>query len=136
MPILPDAKLIPQGADVRYIKYPAKTWLLDKQTGRADAFADGLAVMEQAVEIHLMIERYRYVIFSPNFGSELKTLLGMRRDYVKAQIIRMVEDALSMDDRITSVDNFSFEDGEESVTAFFDVHTVFGDVPYRVVVTG
>ena len=136
MQILPSEKLIPRGADVKTISYPSTTWLVDPKTGRCDATADGIEVMEQAVEIHLSVERFRYVIFTPNFGNELKTLLGKRRDYVKAQIIRMVEDALSVDDRINGVDGFTFEDGEDSVTAFFNVHTIYGDLNRQIVVAG
>lgn len=51
--------------------------------------------MEQAIDIILSVERYRYQIFTSNFGNELYKLIGKPREYVismtKRRIMRLFQ---------------------------------------------
>lgn len=70
---------------------------------------DGLEAIKQAVYLILNVERYRYVIYSSNYGVEFDDLLGKPVPYVLPELKRRIEEALTQDDRITSVDGFEFE---------------------------
>lgn len=122
-------------APVEYADRPTNTFIIDwssKQIAGTDA---GLAAMRQAVEIILKNERFRWQIYSSNFGAELDDLVGESFDYIKSEIPRRIEDAFSVDNRITSVDNYVFErtaNGDMIVT--FDVQTVYGIIPEEVTI--
>ena len=87
---------------------------------------DGLAAMRQAVEIILQNERFRWQIYSSDFGSELEELVGEEYDYIVSDLPRRIEEAFSTDSRILSVENFTFsEPGTGSLVCSFDVVTDF-----------
>jgi hypothetical protein len=44
----------------------------------------------------------------------------------------MVEDALSPDNRVVSVDNYTFSRSGDALSVSFSVHTVFGDLEEEV----
>ena len=88
-----------------------------------------LNAMEQVIYKILNTERYQYLIYSWNYGIELNDLLGEPVSYVCPEIERKVTEALVQDDRILSVDSFSFDITEKrKVQVTFIVHTIFGDV--------
>ena len=89
----------------------------------------GLEAVRQAVEIALNVERYRWTIYSTNFGSELNDLVGEDEAYIIAEIPRLVEGALSTDSRVVSVDDYVYKKTDtNSMTVSFTVHTVYGDL--------
>jgi hypothetical protein len=45
-----------------------------------------------------------------------------------SEIKRRITEALEQDDRITSVDTWTFETGRRSVLASFVVHSIYGDL--------
>lgn len=107
---------------------PSLTWIIDRNTLQVSGMDSGLEAVRQAVEIALNVERYRWTIYSANYGSELDGLVGEDEAYIIAEIPRLVEGALSPDSRIVSIDNYQFtQTGLNSMTVSFTVHTVFGD---------
>lgn len=115
-----DAALEPVGR-------PTGTFIIDWSSRQITGRGDGLAAMRQAVDIILQNERFRWQIYSSDFGSELEDLVGEEYAYIISELPRRVEEALSADDRILSVDNFTFsEPGGDSMRCTFDVATVFG----------
>jgi len=75
------------------------------------------------------VERFRWQIYSTNFGAELDDLVGEDEAYIVSELPRLIEEALSTDDRIRAVDDFSFSRTDSnSMTVTFAVHTVFGDI--------
>ena len=88
----------------------------------------GLEAVRQAVEIALNVERYKWTIYSANYGSELNDLVGEDEAYIIAEIPRLVEGALSPDSRVFSVDDYTYTRTDaNSLTVSFTVHTVYGD---------
>lgn len=80
-------------------------------------------------------ERYRYVIYSWNYGIELKDLFGKPIPYVFAVLPDRIRDCLLQDDRVESVDSFQLShDNKGSVLCKFTVHSTFGDVDLEKVV--
>lgn len=84
--------------------------------------------VQQAVLFILNTERYAHIIYPFGYGVELNDLIGRHKAYIIPEIERRITEALLQDDRIISVDGFSFEQQKRSVEASFIVHTVFGDI--------
>ncbi len=109
-------------------EYPSETFLVNKSTGRIEKIGGGMEAMEQSIDIILSVERYRYQIFTSNFGNELYKLIGKPREYVISMTKRRIHEAFSMDKRIISTDNFTFDEDKNGtiIKCAFDVKTVFG----------
>ena len=117
------------GTELVLASQPSLTWLIDKEQNQVSRMDEGLEAVRQAVEIALSVERFRWQIYSTNFGAELDDLVGEDEAYIVSELPRLIEEALSTDDRIRAVDDFSFSRTDEnSMTVTFAVHTVFGDI--------
>lgn len=77
----------------------------------------------------LQIQRYRYRIFTWNYGSEAETLIGTNygRDYTESEIKRFITDCLSVNPYITGIDDFKIKFEGSSLTASFTIQTSYGD---------
>lgn len=107
---------------------PSKTYMLHPESGIIAGYTDMLSAMEQAVYKILNTERYRFLIYSWNYGIELDELLGEEIEYVLPEFERRITEALIQDERIKAVDGFEYEINGNAVYATFTVHTVFGEV--------
>ena len=115
--------------DIVVASQPSKTWIIDRNTMQVSCMDKGLEAVRQAVEIALNVERYKWTIYSTNFGSELNDLVGEDEAYIIAEIPRLVEGALSPDSRVVGVDGYVYQKTDtNSMTVSFTVHTVFGDL--------
>lgn len=115
--------------DIVIASQPSKTWIIDRNTMQVACMDDGLEAVRQAVEIALDVERFRWTIYSANFGSELDELVGQDEALITAEIPRLVEGALSQDDRIVQVEDYVFtRTGPDSMHVSFTVRTVYGDL--------
>ena len=78
--------------------------------------------------IILNVERYRWQIFRSYSGMEWEGLLGQDPGYVAAELQRRLEEALTVDDRVTGVKNFSYTVQGQALTASFTVSTIYGEM--------
>lgn len=106
---------------------PSKTYKLDNTTDRIAGDVDEIEALKQAIYHMLTTERYDYLIYSFDYGVETRDLIGKSPDYVAATLELRIKEALEMDDRIDSVDDFSFEIEREQLHVTFTVHSIFGD---------
>jgi len=106
---------------------PTHTYRMDFSRKSIRGHHDDQKAMEQAIYKIIFTERYRYVIYSWNYGIELTDLLGEPTSFVLPEIKRRVSEALLTDSRIIGVDGFSFDTERGAVHTTFTVHTVFGD---------
>lgn len=120
-----------EAADVDLSEEPSKTWRLDLTNNRISGFIDGLDAVVQSAFMALQTERYAHVIFSWQWGSELRTLVGKDSDYMFSEARRMITDALSPDTRITGVRDFVMKDGIN----YFTIDTIFGSKAVQMEVT-
>lgn len=101
--------------------------LIDKD--RIIGTTDGQDAMVQAIYKILNTERYVYPIYSWNYGIELRDLFGKNMTYIATELERRIKEALLADERITSVDNFSFSYPQKNaIYVTFTAHTIFGDI--------
>ena len=97
-------------------------------TGRQKTVTSSDAWGEWCVKA-LCSERYKYLIYSDNYGEEIDTLLGKSypRKVVESEIRRMVKDCLMVDKRTASVDNFKFTWIDDGITFSCDVKNTIGE---------
>ena len=115
--------------DIVIASQPSRTWIIDRNTMQVASMDEGLEAVRQAVEIALSVERFRWTIYSANFGSELDELIGQDEALITAEIPRLVEGALSQDDRVVQVEDYVFtRTGPDSMHVSFTVRTVYGDL--------
>lgn len=124
--------MIPQGAGEiniqDYAEPTSRTYKLNINKETISGYIDEREAMRQAIYLILNIERYDYLIYSWNYGIELKDLFGQPTFYVMAELERRITEALTADSRITGVDNFEITREGKKVHARFIVHTIFGDL--------
>lgn len=95
--------------------------------GRVTGWTDTIDAMRQAVEKILQTERFRYEIYSDEYGIELESLIGENFDLVVAEIERILKEALLADERIVSIDDLTCQQSDKtSVLIAFTVASVFG----------
>lgn len=113
--------------DFEFANLPTNTYKFNISEDKICGFTDGLEAMKQAIYLILNTERYEYIIYSWDYGIELRDLFGKPIPYVIPELERRITEALTQDDRILSVDNFIFGHKRNKVFCEFTVHTIFGD---------
>lgn len=129
-----EVSILPQGSTIdtdigieeNYIE-PTKTYKIDFEAGKIVGFCDGIEALKQAIYLILNTERYEYLIYSDDYGSELKGLIGKDRDIAESEYKRRIKEALIQDDRINNIDNFIFNYDGDNVLMEFIVFSIYGE---------
>lgn len=119
--------LLPAGVDLVNVDYGEEannTFIAGN--GQIIGMDDGFLAVKQTVLNILNTERYKYQIYSSNYGVSFADLIGKDRDFVRATLPERVKDALSLDDRIQGARNFDFTFSGDNCVVSFDVDTVYG----------
>jgi hypothetical protein len=122
--------MIPIGGDIQEteeLQEPSRTYKLDLVNKRIVGTVDGLEAVKQAVYKILKTERFEYLIYDTDYGSEIGGLHGRSAGYVRSELQRRITEALLQDDRITAIEdmNISIRGDEAFVT--FTVVSVYGN---------
>lgn len=115
---------------------PNKTYRMMIDTDRIQGtITDNLEAVKQAIYKIINTERYKFLIYSWNYGIELEDLFGKPIPYVLPEIPRRIKEALTQDDRIDDVLGFDLSyDRKGNVLAKFTVVTIYGSVEIEKVV--
>ena len=92
---------------------------------------DGKEALKQAIRIALLTQRYKYAVFSHDYGTDFE---GAFSDgYVKAmgKVKKAIMDSLLSDDRILSVEKFEFERRGSRMKIRFHVVSNVGSFGYE-----
>ena len=95
---------------------------------KIEGFVDELEALKQAIYKVLSTEKYEYPIYSFDYGIAWKELIGEEAAYVRAEMKRMIEEALQQDDRILEIDGFTFEFYEDVCKCTFEVQSIYGNI--------
>lgn len=87
---------------------------------------EGEDAVKQAVTVITSVEWGDWGIFPQWFGIEMKNMYGMPREFVKANLERLITEACETDDRIISITEFSMEDLDKAVVVRFTVECTEG----------
>ena len=117
--------------DIKEIEYPTNTYKIENTYNyeRINGYIDDLNAIVQSIYLILNTERYRFPIYSWDYGIELIDLIGKPMSYVMSEIPRRVKEALIQDNRISDVKDFTFEVNKNKLHTTFTVVTVIGDIP-------
>ena len=107
---------------------PSLTWIADPVTNRLRGRGDNWEAVRQAVEVIVNVERFKWQIYTPNFGTDYDGLLGTEPGYAASELRRRLEDAFLPDNRLLGIKDYSYTFRDVSLTVTFTVLTVFGDV--------
>lgn len=108
---------------------PSRTYKVDWNTGRVGGFTDGLDALRQAIYKIIQTERFTHLIYSWVYGFESRQLIGQSRGIVEVEAERYITEALTADDRISAVQDFTIEfTGKREAVARFTVVSIFGNV--------
>ena len=115
------------------ISHPSKTFYYNQRTGKLEGMVDGLQAVIQTADTILSIERWQYQIVSSVVGIEADNLISESYNLVCCELKRTIEEALSIDGRITGVDSFTFDESEDgdALLVKFTMHTVYGSTPMK-----
>lgn len=112
-----------------YENQPNLTYKIHTDSGRIAGFVDELKAYEQAVYKLLSTERYKYLIYSWNYGIELEDLFGQPIPYVVPELERRITEALMADERTVSVSDFEFDTSKRGVVhVMFNATSIYGEV--------
>ena len=116
-------------SNVEFSSYPSREWIVDIESGTTGDTKDSLESVAQDIYFALSTNRYKYPIMGSNFGATFDDLVGADYSYIRSEVARRIRDALSIDDRVISVGDFTFtliNDGGLEVACI--VKTTYGNV--------
>lgn len=97
--------------------------------GRVRGMIDDLDAIRQAVEKILRTERFVWPTYDDQYGNDLLELIGKSMPYAKAEVGRMITEALQGDDRIDGVTIDKMEEvNGDSLAVWFTVDTASGEL--------
>ena len=129
--------------EITEVNEPTKTYKINHMSkneyintaDRIGGFVDDIEAIKQMIYLTLSAERYAHIIYSWDYGIELVDLFGKPAPYVMSELERRVREALLQDDRITKVEDFTFEQNGKSIHVTFLVVTTIGNIPSELEVT-
>lgn len=111
--------------DFKVESMPSLTYAMNLEKNRFVGKVDGEAAIRQAIVKIIHTERYEHEIYSWDYGMERKDLYGKSIPYVLSEVKRRITEALTSDDRIAAIEDFTVERvGKDSLHLNFTVITL------------
>ena len=110
---------------------PSRTWKIDLEGGRINAYIDDKEAIRQYIRKALMTSRNRYLIYDDYYGEEIRDLIGhnLTPQLMNVEIPRLVREAIIYDDRIESVPSVVVSQyGSDGIHVAVTVVLVDGDL--------
>ena len=127
--MIPTIDLLTQ--EIEEVKFEGRTYkveVLNEGEDRINGFIDELESIKQAIYFILSTERYKYLIYSWDYGVELYDLIGKPMPYVMSELPRRITEALTQDNRIDDVVDFEFKKNGKKLHVTFTVVTNLGNL--------
>lgn len=110
--------------------YIPREYGIDFETGQLSGkIVEGYDALLVWAWLALQTPRYRYYIYSENYGQEYEDLIGKSysTELTDSELERMTEECLTENPYITGIEIFSCVKIEEKVTVTFSLITELGD---------
>lgn len=93
---------------------------------------EGKEAIKIWIWIALQTPRYRYYIYSWDYGSEFEELIGQgyTKEYIDTEVQRMTEECLLINENIQSINNFSSYMKGSQLTISFTANTIYGEIEF------
>lgn len=111
-------------------QYIPKEYGIDFETGQLSGkIVEGFHALLVWAWLALHTPRYRYYIYSEDYGQEYENLIGKSysQELTQSELERMTEECLMENPYITGIENFLCTKEEEKVTISFSLITTLGD---------
>lgn len=105
---------------------PSRTYKLGGK--RISGMTDGIEAIKQAIKLALCTERWRYAIYSGDYGCELAGLFGQSQKPSEETVRLMIEETLLEDDRILKIEDFIASYSGDELKIAFTAVTSFGNI--------
>ena len=125
--MIPDVPILTE--EITEQVHPDRTYKIVIDKDRINNYTDGLEALKQAIYLILSTERYKFVIYSWDYGVELCDLIGQPMPYVMSELPRRITEALTQDNRIEKVIDFEFEKNGKQLHTTFTVVSNVGEIP-------
>ena len=115
------------------IKVP-KEYEIDFETGQLTGkIVEGLEAIKIWIWLALQTPRYRYYIYSWNYGNEFEDLIGHgnTEEYIETEAHRLTEDCLLINENINSITDFKIKIENEQLTISFTANTIYGAIQFK-----
>lgn len=121
-------------ADFQISYYPKESIIFQKvDTDRIIGFVDDIEAIRQSAYHILRVERYSCLIYDDNYGVELEQYIGQDIEYIKASIKDTLQEALTQDERILSVEVTDIiQQTSDSVLVKFIMNCDIGEIEMEV----
>lgn len=117
---------------VEKIKMP-KEYEIDFKTGQLTGrIVEGLEAIKIWIWLVLQTPRYRYYIYTWDYGNEFDDLIGQgySEEYITAEAQRMTEDCLLVNENIQSISDFSVGMENDQLSVSFTANTIYGSIQF------
>ncbi len=111
-----------------------KEYEINFQTGQLTGrIAEGKEAIKVWIWLALQTPRYRYYIYSWDYGNEFEELIGQgyTEEYISAEAQRMTEDCLLINENIQSISEFSVNMRNDTLIISFTANTIYGDIEFQ-----
>jgi len=112
-------------------KKTPKEYEIDFKTGQLTGkIVEGLEAIKVWIWLTLQVARYRYHIYTWDYGSEFEDLIGQgyTDEHIEAEAHRMTEDCLLINEHIQSISDFSTNLNGSKLQISFTVNTIYGNL--------
>lgn len=110
-----------------------KEYEIDFKTGQLTGrIVEGVEAIKVWIWLVLQTPRYRYYIYSWDYGNEFEELIGRgySEEYINAEAQRMTEDCLLANEHIESITDFSVGMENDQLTISFTANTIYGTIQF------
>jgi len=111
-----------------------KEYGIDFKTGQlTGGIVEGKEAIKVWIWLVLQTPRYRYYIYTWDYGNEFEDLIGQgyTEEYIEAEAQRMTEDCLLVNENIQSVTEFSVSMASDTLTISFTANTIYGGIEFN-----
>jgi len=108
-----------------------KEYEVDFKTGQLTGrVVEGLEAIKIWIWFTLQTVRYRYYVYSWDYGNEFEDLIGQgyTEEYIEAEAQRMTEDCLLVNEHIQSISEFSISMEKGKLQVSFTANTIYGEI--------
>lgn len=113
---------------------PPKEYGIDFNTGQLTGeIVEGREAIKVWIWLVLQTPRYRYYIYTWDYGNEFEDLIGQAytEEYIEAAAQWMTEDCLLENEDIQSISEFSVSMAGDTLTVSFTANTIYGDIEFK-----
>ena len=111
-----------------------KDYGIDFKTGQLTGdIVEGLEAIKVWIWLALQTPRYRYYIYTWDYGSEFEELKGQMytEEYLEAEAYHMTEDCLLVNENIESISDFSVSRERDTAVISFTADTLYGSIEFN-----